>query len=167
MAVILFAVFWVVLGVGLFYIALSGGPSGARERLHGQSRRNRKGAFIAFGTVFLLFGVAVPIAASLGVHNRKDEIPQANISSLTPGQEHGREIFSEYCRLCHTLKAANSTASVGPNLDNLRPTKALVLDAIHKGRARGNGAMAKDLVVGQDAEDVASFVSKAVGNNGK
>ena len=38
-----------------------------------------------------------------------------------------------------------------------------MLDAIHNGRARGNGAMARDLVVGQDAEDVAAFVARAVG----
>jgi mono/diheme cytochrome c family protein len=167
MAVIAFALFWVVLGVGLFFIAISGGPGGARERLHTQSRRGRKGAYLAFAVVFILFGIAVPIAASLGVRHDRDEIPQANISSLTAGQEHGRKIFSEYCRLCHTLQAANAVASVGPNLDTLKPTKALVLNAIQNGRARGNGAMAKDLVVGQDAQDVASFVSKAVGNNGK
>ena len=45
-------------------------------------------------------------------------------------------------------------AQVGPNLDNLRPPEKLVLDAIHNGRARGNGQMAADLVEGEDAEDV-------------
>ena len=38
-----------------------------------------------------------------------------------------------------------------------------MLDAIHNGRARGNGQMAADLFTGQDAEDVAAFVAKAVG----
>ena len=38
-----------------------------------------------------------------------------------------------------------------------------MLDAIHNGRARGNGQMAADLVEGQDADDVAAFVAKAVG----
>ena len=42
-----------------------------------------------------------------------------------------------------------------------------MLDAIHNGRAEGNGDMAADLVEGQDAEDVASFVAKAVGQSGK
>src|SRR6266545_5906077 len=167
MAVIVFLAFWILLGTGLLFIAISGGPSGARERLHTQSRRGRKGAFLIFAVVLLAFGIAVPIAASIGVRDNRDDIPSANISSLTSSQEHGRKIFSQYCRFCHTLKAANAVASVGPNLDDLKPTKALVLDAIHNGRARGNGAMAKDLVVGQDAQDVASFVSKAVGNNGK
>ena len=38
-----------------------------------------------------------------------------------------------------------------------------MLDAIENGRARGNGAMAADLVTGEDAQDVAEFVARAVG----
>ena len=58
-------------------------------------------------------------------------------------------------------------AQVGPNLDNLRPPEKLVLDAIHNGRARGNGQMAADLVEGEDADDVAAYVAKAVGQTGE
>ena len=167
MAVIAFVVFWVLVAVGLLFIAISGGPSGARERLHGQSRRGRRGWFVAFAVIAILFGIAIPVLASVGVKDSRNQVPQSDIADLTPAQEHGRRLFAEYCRLCHTLKAANAVAAVGPNLDQLRPTKALVLNAVHNGRARGNGAMARDLVVGQDAQDVANFVSKAVGNNGK
>src|SRR4051812_33821844 len=168
MAVIAFIAFWVLIALGLVFIAISGGPSGARDRLQTQTRSGRKGAFLIFAVVLLAFGIAVPIAASLGVKDRKS-IPEADISTLTKQEQRGRTLFSEYCRLCHTLEAANAVASVGPNLDELRPPKALVLDAIHNGRARGNGAMARDLVVGKDADDVASFVCRAVGkcNRGK
>ena len=38
-----------------------------------------------------------------------------------------------------------------------------MLDAIENGRARGNGQMAGGLYTGADAEDVANFVAKAVG----
>ena len=38
-----------------------------------------------------------------------------------------------------------------------------MLDAIHNGRANGNGQMAADLVEGQDAEAVAEFVAVAGG----
>ena len=38
-----------------------------------------------------------------------------------------------------------------------------MLNAIESGRARGNGQMAADLYTGEDAENVASFVAKAVG----
>ena len=52
---------------------------------------------------------------------------------------------------------------MGPNLDDLRPPKELVLDAIENGRSRGNGQMAAGLYTGQDAEDVAAYVAKAAG----
>jgi mono/diheme cytochrome c family protein len=98
---------------------------------------------------------------------RKKDDAAANLYNLTAAEQHGRELFGERCRNCHTLKAANAVAQVGPNLDQLRPPKALVLNAIHNGRAKGNGQMAADLVEGQDAEDVASFVAKAVGQPSK
>ena len=52
---------------------------------------------------------------------------------------------------------------VGPNLDNLRPPKALILNAIAQGRARGVGRMPAQLLQGQDAQDVAAYVSKVEG----
>jgi mono/diheme cytochrome c family protein len=163
MATIAFIGFWIIVALGLFFVAVSGGPGGARERLHGQSRGGQRFAYAAFAVVVLVFGIALPAAATLGVNN-KDSIPEASVSNLTEKEQRGRALFSEHCRLCHTLKAANSVASVGPNLDQLRPSKALVLNAIEQGRAKGNGAMARDLVVGEDAEAVASFVCKAVGS---
>jgi mono/diheme cytochrome c family protein len=85
------------------------------------------------------------------------------VTDLTASEQHGRELFGLRCANCHTLKAANAAGAIGPDLDVLRPQKALVLDAIAKGRARGNGQMAAELYTGQDAEDVANFVAKAVG----
>ena len=162
MAVAAFVAFWVLVAIGLFFIAVSGGPGGARERLHNQSRGGRRVAIIAFAVVLLVFGVGIPVAASIGV-NTRTAIPEADINELTKQEERGRELFAEYCSLCHALEAANAVAQVGPDLDQLRPTRGLVLDAIRNGRARGNGAMARDLVVGKDAEDVAAFVARAVG----
>jgi len=77
------------------------------------------------------------------------------------------QLFGVRCVNCHTLEASNVIAEIGPNLDQLRPPKALVLDAIAKGRANGNGQMAAELYTGQDAEDVANYVAKAVGQTGK
>ncbi len=48
-----------------------------------------------------------------------------------------------------------------------RRPKELVLDAIEKGRARGSGQMAAGLYSGEDAEDVAAYVAKAVGQTGQ
>jgi mono/diheme cytochrome c family protein len=162
MTTLVFVLVWVILGLGLLFIALSGGPSGASQRLMSTSRAGRRVATVLFVFAVLLLGAIVPAAVISAVQD-KDDIPEANVSGLTAAEKEGRELFGKRCSNCHTLKAANAIASVGPNLDQLRPNKALVLDAIENGRSRGNGQMAGGLYTGQDADDVASFVAKAVG----
>ena len=163
---LVFTLVFVGLGLTVLFVAMSGGPKGARQRMASQSRGTRRLALVNFLLALVILGLGIPAAVIATVDNRND-IPQANVSNLTKAEEHGRELFGQRCRNCHTLKAANAVAQVGPNLDNLRPPKNLVLDAIHNGRAKGNGQMAADLVEGQDAEDVASFVAKAVGQPAK
>jgi mono/diheme cytochrome c family protein len=162
MSVLAFVLFWALVAVGLLFIALSGGPRGARERLHKQSPTGRRVAYGLFALTFVLFGIAVPGLVVAGVEERNAD-PESGITSLTSEEERGRATFGRLCNQCHTLAAAGGVSTVGPNLDVLRPTKGLVLDAIENGRARGNGAMAADLVEGEEAEAVASFVAKAVG----
>jgi mono/diheme cytochrome c family protein len=166
MAVTLFVLFWVVVGLGILFVALSGGPKGARQRVQSRSRRGRRGLVAGFVVLVALLGVAVPVAVIAAVDSRADD-PGAGVYDLTPAEKNGREIFAERCRNCHSLKASNAVAQVGPNLDDLRPPKGLVLDAIKNGRARGNGQMAEDLVVGKEADDVAAYVAKAVGQTGQ
>src|SRR5215207_5527473 len=166
MFTLIFVLTWVFLGVGLLLIALSGGPSGALQRLQSQSRGSRKAAIGLFVLALLVLGIGIPAAVISSVEAR-DDIPEANVSNLTAAEQHGRELFAQRCTQCHTLAASNAVAQVGPNLDTLRPPKVLVLDAIKNGRANGNGNMAADLVEGQDADDVASYVAKAVGQSGE
>jgi mono/diheme cytochrome c family protein len=166
MALLAFTLLFVALGLGVLFVALSGGPSGARRRMGSQSKRTRRIAFINFLLAVVILGLGVPAAVIATVNSRND-IPEANVSNLTAAEKRGRQLFGERCHNCHTLKASDSVAQVGPNLDTLRPPKNLVLDAIHNGRARGNGQMAADLVEGKDADDVAAYVAKAVGQTGK
>ena len=165
MSTLVFVLFWVVLGLGLLLIALSGGPSGALQRLQTQSRTGRKAAVVTFVLAVLVLGVAVPFLVISAVEAR-DDIPEANVSTLTEVEKHGRELFGERCRQCHTLAASNAVAQVGPDLDQLRPPKELVLDAILNGRSRGQGQMPARLYTGADAEAVAAYVAKAVGQTG-
>jgi mono/diheme cytochrome c family protein len=162
MAVLAFVLLFVLLGLGALFLAMTGGPRGARERLQTQSRRGRRGATLLFVVTVLILGVAVP-AAVIAMDKDRRSIPEANVKELTPMQQQGRELFGQRCRNCHTLKAANATAKVGPNLDDLAPSEALVLDAIDKGRARGNGNMAADIYEGEEAKAVAEFVAVATG----
>ena len=166
MAVLAFLLLFVLLAFGAFFLAMSGGPAGARQRVQTQTRRGRRGAIALFVLAILVLGVAVPAAVIATDKNRRS-IPEANVKELTDLQEHGRELFGQRCRNCHTLKAANASAKIGPNLDDRRPGKALVLDAIKKGRANGNGNMPANVVEGRDAEAVAEFVAVAVGSDSK
>ena len=45
----------------------------------------------------------------------------------------GKAIFTAHCGGCHTLADAGSTAVVGPNLDDLKPVKALVIAQVTNG----------------------------------
>ncbi len=81
----------------------------------------------------------------------------------------GKKLFATNCASCHTLSHANSTGTVGPNLD----------DAFRQDRVDGvkgtsieglvdywiqypntQGAMPSMLLKGQDAEDVAAYVAQ-------
>lgn len=166
MAVLLFVLLFVALGVGVLLIAMLGTRRRGAARRDPAGERRRHGVAVGlFVLVLLVLGIGVPAAVIASVESRND-VPEANVSGLTAKQKEGRELFSVQCRNCHMLAASKAVAQVGPNLDQLRPPKALVLDAIENGRARGNGAMAADLVEGPEAEAVADYVAKAVGQPG-
>jgi mono/diheme cytochrome c family protein len=162
---ILFLAFWILLGITIFFFAVRGGPRGAREALHLQSRRGNKVAFLVFLVVYVAFGVAVPTLVLAGNDNARD-ISSEGIT-LTKDEEEGRELFGQYCNQCHTLKAANTVGRVGPNFDDLRPTYALVVNAVTQGRQRGQGTMPAGLVQGADVQKVACFVDRATHPNDK
>ena len=71
----------------------------------------------------------------------------------------GKSLFAAKCGSCHTLKAAGTNGSFGPNLDQLKPSKAIVLTTIKK----GPGPMPAGLYKGADADKVATFVSENAG----
>jgi mono/diheme cytochrome c family protein len=162
MSALVFILAWVLVALAVLLIGMSGGPGGALARLQTQTRRGRRIAMVTFGLAVAVLGVGVPAAVIASVDDRND-IPQAGVSNLTAAEKHGRQLFGQRCGQCHTLKAANAIGTVGPNLDQLRPPKALVLDAINHGRARGNGNMPAQIYTGQDAQNVASFVAKVAG----
>jgi mono/diheme cytochrome c family protein len=162
MSVLVFVLAWVLLGLGVVLVGMSGGPGGAASRLQSQTRRGRRAAIGLFALAVVVLGIGVPAAVIAAVDDRTD-IPQAGVSNLTAAEKHGQQLFGERCAACHTLKAANAIATVGPNLDQLHPPKALILNAIANGRARGNGNMPAQIYTGRDAQDVASFVARVAG----
>lgn len=158
-----FLAFWVVVGLALFFIAVRGGPHGARATLQSQSRAGRRTATVLFTVFYVAVGVAVPVAILVGNGDSADARVGGMTIELTKQEEEGRAIFGVSCASCHTLAAAGADGKVGPNLDQMRPPEELVLDAVERGRQRGSGTMPADVVQGNDAVDVAAFVAAVAG----
>jgi mono/diheme cytochrome c family protein len=160
-AAVIFVLAFLVLGLSVLVFAFSG-RAGARRRRGAPSRAGRRFVAVMVTIVIVALGVAVPLA--IGVVNGNDHAKNAPGGvDLNAAQTNGRAVFGKYCATCHTLKASNAVGKVGPNLDVLHPPKGLILDAIAKGRARGQGQMPAGLVDGQDAQDVAAYVAAVAG----
>ncbi len=74
----------------------------------------------------------------------------------------GKQVFeSAGCVACHTLSEANATGTVGPNLDEAKPSYELVVQRVTLGQ--GGMPSFKDQLEPQQIADVAQFVSTATG----
>jgi mono/diheme cytochrome c family protein len=165
-----FVAFWALLGLTVFFVAMRGGPRGARESLHTKSKVGQR---IVWGVVALAFaaGLAIPTLVLAFNGSNKDSVAAGGVK-LTAREQHGRVLFSQTCAVCHTLAATKSEGKVGPNLDirlggqiaTESGRRALVLSAISEGRARGNGDMPAGLYQGRDAEAIAAFLAAAAGH---
>jgi outer membrane protein assembly factor BamB len=73
----------------------------------------------------------------------------------------GKTAFSTNCASCHTLSEAGTTGTVGPNLDQLKPSKSVVEKQVTQG---GGGMPAfKGTLSKTEIESVAEYVAKAAG----
>jgi mono/diheme cytochrome c family protein len=156
--------FWLLVGGGVFLVALGGGPKGARAQLHSEGTLANRLRMLGFAVV-LAFGLAVPIAVAVANGQDKGRQGPAGIT-LSPDQATGRQLFAHSCATCHTLAAAAAVGHVGPDLDldqAVVDNAGFVLNAIELGRARGNGDMPAAIYTGRQARDVAEFVSAVAG----
>ena|SRR5687768_4831739 len=80
---------------------------------------------------------------------------------LSPEEQRGQMLFVENCGSCHTLDAAGTSGSVGPDLDEAQNDEAEVLQAIEQGGKEPGGPMPQNLVTGEDATAVAKFVANS------
>jgi mono/diheme cytochrome c family protein len=167
---IIFIIFWILVGLGVFFVAMRGGPRGARQSLHAESKLNQR--MVTLGIVVLFaFGLVIPalVLASNGEHKASEAVGGVHLNS---NETKGRELFAHACVVCHTLAAVKSVGRIGPDLDirvgddisTPAGRRALVLNAILEGRAVGLGNMPALLYQGKEAEDVADFVAAVAGH---
>jgi cbb3-type cytochrome c oxidase subunit III len=73
----------------------------------------------------------------------------------------GKTLFTTNCGSCHTLADAGTAGNVGPNLDDVKPTRDKVVTQV----TNGGGAMPsfKDTLDAQQIQAVADYVSSAAG----
>jgi mono/diheme cytochrome c family protein len=81
---------------------------------------------------------------------------------LTGDATAGKAVFeSAGCVACHTLSAAGSTGTVGPNLDEAKPSYELAVQRVTLGQ--GGMPSFKDQLEPQQIADVAQFVASSAG----
>jgi mono/diheme cytochrome c family protein len=158
-----FVLGFVVVGLLVFFVAMRGGPRGANAALHSQAPRARVLSAGIIAAIAVLFGVGIPVAIGIGNGTTAEDNGPGGVE-LSSSEIAGRRLFAQNCATCHTLEGAAAVGKVGPNLDQLRPPKVLVLNAIQVGRAAGRGQMPAELLTGRDAQDVAQFVAAVAGH---
>ncbi len=160
MAAAAFVIAFLAVGIGVIFVAFSGGPSQAREAYLTGGRRAFK--FI-IPAIYIGIGIALPVVviadrdrAEGGVGHLKDKKPSEEVKE-------GRDLFRQTCSSCHSLAANNARGVTGPNLDEIGTvTKARVLSAIQRG-GTGQKRMPAGLLQGDDAQAVATCGSKVAG----
>ena len=160
MAVVAFLVPFVLLGVGVIYVAFSGGPGKARE-----AYLTKGGRFFRFSIVliYVVLGVAVPLLIIAGNEESEGGTPPLQHEDASAQLEEGKELFRQTCTSCHTLAAANARGVTGPDLDDIgEMTEERVLTAIKVG-GTGQKRMPAGLLEGEDAEAVAAYVTAVAG----
>jgi cytochrome c553 len=160
MVVLIPLVPFVVAGLVVIFIAFSGGASAARE-----AYLTRGGRIFTFliALVYLVLGVAVPAVVIASRGEAEGATGSLRTQEISGKKETGKQLFIQTCKSCHTLEAVNAHGVTGPNLDELAPLdKQRVLNAIKRG-GTGTGRMPPGLLEGEDADDVATYVSAVAG----
>jgi mono/diheme cytochrome c family protein len=158
-AAVLIAAF-VALGIGVLFVAASGGGAAARENY---LTRGRTLFRVVFPILVIVLGLAVPALVIAG--RKAGEGATGQLATVKPDAKvkQGKQLFRSTCWSCHTLAAAGARGVTGPNLDEIAPlTKQRVLAAIKNG-GTGAGRMPKGLLEGDEADAVAQYVSQVAG----
>jgi mono/diheme cytochrome c family protein len=71
----------------------------------------------------------------------------------------GKDIFLNNCAMCHTLADAKSSGMIGPNLNELKPEKTIIIGAV----TNGIGVMPafEGILSSEEIETVSYYVSKS------
>jgi mono/diheme cytochrome c family protein len=127
--------------------------------------KGQKAQVVAFtiGGLGEIGGAAAPKIKQQAATKTAESAPSTPSSPKAPAAAgpDGAALFSQNCAGCHTLKAANATGTVGPNLDDLKPSAATVTKQVNN----GGGAMPafKGTLSPAEIAALAKYVSSVAG----
>jgi cytochrome c6 len=138
-------------------------------------------SWLAIGAVMVVFGLGIPAividdnreqtgggggsaaaAPSTSSGGGGSTTPSGGGGGAQTANAEGKLIFQQNCGTCHTLSDAGTNGQVGPPLDQVKPDKQRVVNAIKKG-GLGSGTMPANIVTGKEAQAVADYVSSVAG----
>jgi mono/diheme cytochrome c family protein len=117
---------------------------------------------------------SIAAVAALGCGQEKNDVkqPGVEISGIAPEYQAGAKLFVERCSGCHSLGVVGAEGGAlkvkdrervdGPNFNVRKEDKDSILYAIRNGGFSG-AIMPQDIVVGEEAEQVAAFLAKYAG----
>jgi mono/diheme cytochrome c family protein len=113
----------------------------------------------------LLTVLGLAIAACGGGSSSSSSSSSSSQSSASGGAQsasaEGKQIFTANCGGCHALKDAGTSGPVGPDLDQLKPAKAIVVRQVENGG--GQMPSFKGKLTDAQINAVATYVSSVAG----
>jgi mono/diheme cytochrome c family protein len=160
MELLFFLAPFVILGIGVLFVAFSGGPGRARQAYLTGGRR---GFRLVLVLVYVALGIAVPAIVIVGREESVGASGSLSTAEADADLEEGKTLFLQNCSSCHSLDAANARGVTGPDLDELAPLdEERVLSAIETG-GTGENRMPAGLLDGENADLVAAYVAEVAG----
>ncbi|HEX2070900.1 MAG TPA: cytochrome c [Thermoleophilaceae bacterium] len=157
-----FLLAFVVLGGLVLFVAFSGGPSEAREAYLTRGNRLFR---VSIVVLYIAFGLAVPALVLANKEEDTGGVGALRSTDMTASEARGKDLFLQMCASCHSLAAVNARGVTGPSLDQIgEVSPERVVNAIENG-GTGQGLMPANLLEGEEARDVAEYVSKVAGSN--
>ena len=137
------------------------------QTLRGRRHERAEGPLASLGlTAALLLSAGILAATALAANeDNAGELPDQpglGVAEGASSTDPGASLFSSNCGSCHTLAAAGTSGTVGPNLDDSQPDAKQVVTAIEIG-GLGSGQMPAGILEGEQAQQVADFVAANAG----
>jgi mono/diheme cytochrome c family protein len=111
--------------------------------------------------VLVVLGLAIAACGGGGDNGGSSSSSSGGGSDSASAQ--GKQIFTQNCKGCHTLKDAGATGTVGPDLDSLQPDKQVVVRQVNNGG--GQMPAFKGKLTSAQIDAVSTYVSSVAGKS--